>query len=140
MCWRTWYTSDAQHQRKCQRERESGKRPRKAKRTRKEEIPAREEPPTVFFGVKRRTAIAKLFFAPTHDPRIKGKIYWRRPARAGVSVYANERARESYTERRLDTIHPNPGPRDKTEEGKKRRREHRYKTRAEKRKKKEKVN
>ena len=34
---------------------------------------------------------------------------------------------------RLRTIHPNPGPRDKTEEGKKARRERRYKRRSEKR-------
>ena len=54
-------------------------------------------------------------------------------------MFVNKRARERYTERRLDTIHPNPGPRDKTEEGKKRRREYRYKKREERRKKKEKV-
>jgi len=38
-----------------------------------------------FFGIKRGTAIAKLLFAPAPDPRIKGKLYWRRPARAGLT-------------------------------------------------------
>ena len=63
----------------------SDKTSRKAKRTREEERPARKEPPTVFFGIKRGTAIAKLLFAPAPDPRIKGKLYWRRPARAGLT-------------------------------------------------------
>jgi hypothetical protein len=67
------------------RDRVSDKTSRKAKRIR-EERPVREEPLTVFFGIKRGTAIAKLLFAPAPDPRIKGKLYWRRPARVGLTV------------------------------------------------------
>ena len=44
-----------------------------------------------------------------------------------------ERRLSKEIERALETIHPNPGPRDKTEEGRKRRNERRYKRRAEKR-------
>ena len=45
------------------------------------------------------------------------------------------RSIEAYISTKLITIHPNPGPRDKTEDGKRRRRERRYEKRREKRKK-----
>jgi len=51
-----------------------------------EERLVREEPPTVFFSIKWGTAIAKFLFAPAPTLRIKGKLYWRRLARAGLTV------------------------------------------------------
>ena len=50
-----------------------------------------------------------------------------------TNVFCDRRHLISVVKMQLSTIHPNPGPRDKTEEGRRKRREGRYKKRAEKR-------
>lgn len=86
---------------------------------------ARGIPKVVFFWQQRRRETAKLSSSI--------KIYWRRPSWALLGVGVLRGVREGEIKWRLETIHPNPGPRDKTAEGLRSRRERRYKKRKEKR-------
>lgn len=94
-----------------------------------ERNPEMAEAPDVFFRQQWGMVIAK--------PYLTIKRHRRRPIQADI-LSEEERSVLNYILRRLETIHPNPGPgRDKTEEGKKRRRERRYARRKEKRRERE---
>ena len=94
-----------------------------------ERKPEMAEAQGVFFRQQWGMALAK--------PCLTIKIHWRRPIQADI-LTEEERSLLTYIRKRLETIHPNPGPgRDKTEEGRKRRRERRYARRKEKRRERE---
>ena len=92
-----------------------------------EKKPAMAEDPGAFFRQQRGLEIAKSCLSI--------KTYWRRPTQA--LLFLTERSLLNFIKRRLQTIHPNPGPgrtRNKTEEGRKNRCDRRYEKRKEKRK------
>ena len=85
--------------------------------------------PRGVFWQRGDAGIADLYPSSTKTRRRTPPTY-----RIFCSTYKDERNVSAAVKLRLMTVHPNPGPRDKTEEGKKRRRERRYERRRDKRK------
>ena len=86
----------------------------------------KDVPILVVFWQREAAEIARLPPSP--------KIYWPKPNWAFYSdVFEDRRARDVFIVFKLITIHPNPGPRDKSEEALKLRCKNRYKKRQEKR-------
>ena len=106
-----------------------GKNSRRPKK-RARRSPSAKKNQNVFFWARREVEFAVL---PLSLKTCRPKFYRTEKMSSHILSQGSLRSIEAYISTKLITIHPNPGPRDKTEDGKRRRRERRYEKRREKR-------
>ena len=121
---------------KCKRERRNkcgrGKTTKKARETNGQTTACKDNPARVFFWRRRGVELAELL-PSLKTWRPKSRIAYIVCVRFSSQVFKSLRHLKALIQISLSTIHPNPGPRDKSERGKEKRRERRYKRRKEKR-------